>query len=97
VRAGLRRRRAVRGGPHHLESHTSDGVLDLGDVGQALRHHVAVAQGCELATGTADDGGVACELEAGDGARGADVLEEHLHAEVHGDVAPAGVFAATEQ
>jgi hypothetical protein len=46
---------------------------------------------------TRDHRGVACELQAGHCAGRADVLEEHLHAEVHCDVASSGVLAATEQ
>ena len=97
VGPGLGRCVPVGGGPHHLELHTADCVLRLGDTHQALRHHVAVAQRREFAARPVDHGAVACEFQAGDRAGRADILDEHLHPEVHRDVAAPCVLTATEQ
>ena len=97
VRAGSCRCLAVGRCPRHLEPHAADGVLGVGDPCHVLRDDVAVAQRCELAARAVDHGGVASELQTGDGAARADVLDEHLDAEVHRHVSPARVLAATEQ
>ena len=78
-------------------AHAADGVLGVGDVAMCWAIDVAVAQRRELAARSVDHGGVTGELQPGDRAARAHVLDEHLDPEVHGDVTAAGVLAATEQ
>ena len=83
--------------PRHLECDATDGVLAFGDRHHALGHRVPVAQRCELAAGSVDDRRVTGELATGGHTARADVLEEHLHAEVDRDLTPPGVLATAEQ
>ena len=93
--AGLGGRTAVR--PHDSQVNSAHGVLDVGHARKALRRCVAISQGRGFAARPVDDRRVPRELQSGDRSARADILEEHLDAEVHRDVAASGVLAATEQ